>query len=160
MLDGGAPFYNVFETKDGRHVCVGSIEPQFYKLLIEKTGLAESDLPAQNDRAAWPAMRARLAAVFRTRSRDEWCALMEGTDVCFAPVLSMEEAPRHPQAEARAAFVELDGVTQPAPAPRFSRTQPEARAPRESGADTEAVLAEAGFSEAERRALREAGVVR
>jgi alpha-methylacyl-CoA racemase len=160
ILDGGAPYYNVFETRDGKHVCVGSIEPQFYALLLEKTGLAESDLPAQNDRAAWPAMRARLAAIFRTRSREEWCALMEGTDVCFAPVLSMAEAPRHPQAQARAAFVELDGVTQPAPAPRFSRTKPEARPPRESGADTDEVLREAGFSEAELSELREAGVVR
>ncbi|MBV9776800.1 MAG: CoA transferase, partial [Acetobacteraceae bacterium] len=105
-------------------------------------------------------MRERLAAIFRTRSRAAWCALMEGTDVCFAPVLTMEEALRHPHARARAAFVELDGVTQPAPAPRFSRTEPEASAPRENGADTEEVLREAGFSEAERRALREAGVVR
>ena len=160
ILDGGAPYYNVFETRDGKHVCVGSIEPQFYALLLKKTGLAESDLPAQNDRGAWPAMRARLAAIFRTRSREEWCALMEGTDVCFAPVLSMAEAPRHPQAQARAAFVELDGVTQPAPAPRFSRTKPEARPPRESGADTDEVLREAGFSEAELSELREAGVVR
>ncbi|MBV8616166.1 MAG: CoA transferase [Acetobacteraceae bacterium] len=160
ILDGGAPYYNVFETSDGKHVCVGSIEPQFYRLLLEKTGLTESHLPAQNDRAAWPAMRARLAAIFRTRSREAWCALMEGTDVCFAPVLTMAEAPRHPQAQARAAFVELDGVTQPAPAPRFSRTKPEARAPRPSGADTDEVLREAGFSDAERGALREAGVVR
>ena len=160
VLDGGAPYYNVFETQDGKHICVGSIEPQFYKLLLEKTGLGETDLPAQNDRAAWPAMRERLAAIFRTRSREAWCALMEGTDVCFAPVLSMAEAPRHPHARARTAFVELDGVTQPAPAPRFSRTEPEASAPRENGADTDEVLREAGFSEAERRALREAGVVR
>ena len=159
MLDGGAHFYGVFETRDGKHVAIGSIEPQFYKLLLEKTGLAEEPLPDQRDRAAWPEMRARLAAIFRTRTREEWCAIMEGTDICFAPVLSMTEAPRHPHAQARGAFVDIDGVPQPAPAPRFSRTPPEARVAPGRGADTEAVLREAGFGEGEVAELREAGVV-
>ncbi len=159
MLDGGAHFYGVFETKDGKHVAIGSIEPQFYKLLLEKTELSAAELPPQLDRAAWPAMRARLAAIFRTRTREEWCAAMEGSDVCFAPVLSMTEAPRHPHAEAREAFVDIDGVAQPAPAPRFSRTPPEARVAPSRGADTDAVLLGAGFSEAEVAELRGAGVV-
>lgn len=159
MLDGGAPFYGVFETRDGKHVAIGSIEPQFYKLLLEKIGLLEAELPPQLDRAAWPAMRARLAAIFRTRTREEWCAAMEGTDICFAPVLSMAEAPRHPHAEARGAFVEIEGVTQPAPAPRFSRTPPEARVAPGRGADTDAVLRESGFSKVEVAELRDAGVI-
>ncbi len=159
MLDGGAHFYGVFETSDGKHVAIGSIEPQFYALLLEKTGLAAEALPDQRDPAGWAAMRERLAAIFRTRTREEWCAIMEGTDVCFAPVLSMTEAPHHPHAQARGAFVEIDGVPQPGPAPRFSRTPPEARIAPERGADTDAVLTEAGFSEAEVAGLRSEGVV-
>ncbi len=159
MLDGGAPYYGVFETSDGKHVAIGSIEPQFYAMLLEKVGLTEEALPAQNDRSAWPAMRERLATIFRTRTRDAWCAAMEGTDVCFAPVLSMTEAPQHPHATAREAFVKIGGAAQPAPAPRFSRTPPEARIAPARGADTDPVLREAGFSEAETRALRGAGVI-
>jgi len=159
MLDGGAHFYGVFETSDGKHVAIGSIEPQFYALLLEKTGLAAEALPDQRDAAGWPAMRERLAAIFRTRTREEWCAVMEGTDVCFAPVLSMTEAPHHPHAQARGAFVNIDGVPQPGPAPRFSRTPPEARIAPERGADTDAVLTEAGFSAADVAGLRREGVV-
>ncbi|MDQ2801554.1 MAG: CoA transferase [Pseudomonadota bacterium] len=159
MLDGGAHYYNVYETKDGRHVSIGSIEPQFYRLLMEKTGLAGEELPEQMDRDAWPAMQERLAAIFRTKTRDEWCAIMEGTDICFAPVLSVAEAPDHPHARQRAAYVDIDGVPQPAPAPRFSRTQPSARVAPRRGQHTDAVLREHGFEEGEISRLRDGGVI-
>lgn len=123
MLDGAAPFYDTYETADGGHVAVGAIEPQFYALLREKLGLATDPLfDAQHDRAQWPAQKDRLAAVFRTRSRDAWSALFDGSDACVAPVLSMAEAAAHPHNVARATFVEPDGVMQPAPAPRFRKT--------------------------------------
>ena len=159
MLDGAAHFYNTYETSDGKHVSIGSIEPQFYATLLRLTGLDQEPLPDQHDRAAWPGLRARLAAIFRTHTRDEWCALMEGSDVCFAPVLSIAEAPRHPHAVARGAYVDMAGVPQPAPAPRFSRTPGAARVAPKRGADTDQVLAEAGFSPAEIAALREGGVI-
>jgi alpha-methylacyl-CoA racemase len=160
LLDTGAPFYDVYETADGKHVAIGSLEPQFYALLLEKSGIAADGLPHQHDRSWWPELRRRLTAAFKTRTRDEWCRVMEGTDVCFAPVLSIAEAPEHPQAVARRAFVDVDGVRQPAPAPRFSRTPPEvsSSAP-ERGAHTEEVLTGCGFSPAEVKDLREAGVV-
>jgi alpha-methylacyl-CoA racemase len=160
LVDGGAPFYEVYETKDGKYVCVGSLEPQFYALLVEKTGLAKEELPSQMDRSSWPRMKERLTAIFKSRTRDEWCAVMEGTDVCFAPVLSIAEAPDHPHAKARAAYVDVEGVRQPAPAPRFSRTAPAvqgAQPPR--GAQTDQVLGEAGFTDTEIKELRAAGVV-
>ncbi|MGH7042202.1 MAG: CaiB/BaiF CoA transferase family protein, partial [Acetobacteraceae bacterium] len=140
MLDGAAHFYNTYETADGAFVAVGAIEPQFYQLLLDAAGLGGEALPDQMDRAAWPGLRARLAAIFRTRTRAEWCALMEGTDICFAPVLSIAEAPAHPHAVARGAFVAMDGVPQPAPAPRFSRTPGAARVAPRRGAHTETVL--------------------
>src|SRR6185436_9927460 len=116
-------------TKDGKYVSVGSIEPQFYALLLEKTGLAGTALPPQNDRAAWPAMKETMIALFKTKTRDEWCALMEGSDVCFAPVMTIAEAPSHPHAKARHAYVDVGGAPQPAPAPRFSRTKEEFTTP-------------------------------
>jgi alpha-methylacyl-CoA racemase len=122
LLDGAAPFYSVYETADGRHLAVGALEPRFYAELLDRVGLAGEDLPAQHDRSGWPALRERLAAVFRTRTRDQWCQLLEGTDACVAPVLSLLEAPTHPHNQARATFIEVAGVPQPAPAPRFSRT--------------------------------------
>ena len=123
LLDGGAPFYDTYECADGKFVAIGSIEPQFYALLREKTGIADDPgFAAQFDRAAWPVSKQRLAAIFRTRTRDEWCAIMEMTDVCFAPVLSMAEAPAHPHNVARGTFVTVGGAVQPAPAPRFSAT--------------------------------------
>jgi alpha-methylacyl-CoA racemase len=122
LLDGAAPCYAVYETADARHLAVGALEPQFWAELLERVGLPADDLPPQLDQSSWPALRERLAAKFRTRTRDEWCALLEGTDACVAPVLSLLEAPTHPHHQARATFVEVDGVTQPAPAPRFSRT--------------------------------------
>lgn len=123
LLDGGAPFYDSYICADGKWVSIGSIEPQFYALLRDKLGLADDpDFAAQFDRAAWPARKQRLAAIFATKTRDEWCALMEMTDVCFAPILSMTEAPAHPHNMARETFIKLGGATQPAPAPRFSAT--------------------------------------
>jgi alpha-methylacyl-CoA racemase len=122
LLDGGAPFYDTYETADGRYIAVGAIEPQFYAELLERCGLDAEELPGQHDRAAWPAMKERFAALFRTRTRDEWCALLEGTDACVSPVLSLGEAQQHPHNVHRGTFVEAFGMPQPAPAPRFSRT--------------------------------------
>ncbi len=121
-LDGGAPWYGVYETADGRHVAVGAVEPQFYAALLHGLGLTEGDLPPRSDRSRWPEARARLAAIFRTRSRDAWVAAFDGVDACLSPVLSLAEAQVHPAARARAAFVAVDGQMHPAPAPRFSRT--------------------------------------
>ena len=131
ILDTGAPFYDAYETADGRFVAIGAIEPQFYAELRRRAGLdGDPDFDRQTETAAWPALKEKLAALFRTRTRDEWCALLEGPDSCFAPVLSMAEAPRHPHNVARGSFLEIGGVTQPAPAPRFSRTPAESpRAP-------------------------------
>jgi alpha-methylacyl-CoA racemase len=160
LLDGGAPFYDVYETRDGRFVSVGSIEPQFYEILLDKLGLAGADLPAQMDRAAWPALKERFAALFKTKTRAEWCQIMEGTDICFAPVLGIAEAPQHPHNRARQAHVNVEGVWQPAPAPRFSRTVAGVPgAAPERGAHTEEVLAEAGYSPGDVRALRQSGAV-
>ncbi len=122
MNDGGAHFYGVYETADGRYVSIAAMEPKFYAVLLDLVGLPADDLPDQWDPTGWPVLRDRLAAVFRTRTRQEWTDLLEGSDACFAPVLSMAEAPTHPHAVARDAFVRVDGVLQPAPAPRFSRT--------------------------------------
>ena len=160
MLDTGAHFYEVYETKDGKYVSIGSIEPQFYALLLQKLGLDGADLPAQMDRTAWPAMSKRFATIFKGKTRDEWCAIMEGSDVCFAPVLSIAEAPKHHHAAARGAYVDVGGAIQPAPAPRFSRTP--ADSPRVTpghGAHTDEVLAAAGFATTEIAAFRASGVI-
>jgi alpha-methylacyl-CoA racemase len=129
FIDGGAHFYGVYECKCGRFISIGAIEPQFYALLRELAGLSDPGFDAHNDRKAWPALRQKLAAVFTTMTRDEWCALLEGTDVCFAPVLTMTESPGHPHMAARKTFVTRHGVAQPAPAPRFSRTPSAIREP-------------------------------
>jgi alpha-methylacyl-CoA racemase len=161
LIDTGAHFYDTYETRDGKYVSVGSIEPQFYAELIEKLGLAGESLPPQMDRAQWPAQKQRIAAIFRTKTRDEWCRIMGGSDVCFAPVLSMGEAPSHPHIARRQTFVEVAGAVQPAPAPRFSRTRPEiARPPSHAGQHTDEALADWGFSAEEIRKLRDAGAVR
>jgi alpha-methylacyl-CoA racemase len=160
VLDGAAHFYDTYETADGKYVSVGSIEPQFYRLLLELTGVDAQEFSPQLDRARWPAFKQSLADVFKTKSQDEWCRIMEGTDVCFAPVLSMTDAPRHPHNQARGSFVEIAGVTQPAPAPRFSRsTGGTPSAPRPAGSDTSAVLASIGFSASRIQQLRESGAV-
>jgi alpha-methylacyl-CoA racemase len=160
-LDGGAHYYGAYETKDGKFVSVGSIEPQFYELLLKHSGLgAAGELPRQNDKGAWPSLKERLAAIFKTKTRDEWCAIMEGTDVCFAPALTVTEAYEHPHNRARGTFVEVEGVRQPAPAPRFSRTpgtiEGGAAVP---GAHSEAILAGLGLSAVEIGRLRESGAV-
>ena len=122
FLDGGAHFYGVYECSCGSFISIGSIEPQFYALLRDRAGLSETCFDAHLDRDAWPALKEKLVEVFKTKSRDEWCTIMEGTDICFAPILTMQEAPKHPHMAARKTFVTRHGVTQPAPAPRFSRT--------------------------------------
>lgn len=160
-LDGGCHHYNVYETLDGKFVSIGSNEPQFYKVLLDAVGLGDVALPAQSDRTQWPAMRARLAAIFKTRTREEWTALMEQKEICFAPVLSMTEAPRHPQNVARGSFVEVQGVVQPGPAPRFVRT-PSAisRGPAYAGEHSREVLADWGLAKDEIGALLAGGAVR
>lgn len=166
MLDTGAWYYDVFETADGRFISLGSIEPQFLAEMLRITGLADDvdgkgALPEQNDRSQWPAMKDRLAAVIRTRTRDEWCELLEGSDACFAPVLTPEEAAAHPHNAGRGTFTEVAGVVQPAPAPRFSRTAPEISGPpARPGQHTEEALADWGFTASEIAGLREASAVR
>jgi alpha-methylacyl-CoA racemase len=166
LLDTGAWFYEVYETADGGHVAFGSIEPQFFSELVRLTGLADDvdgrgPLPRQMDRDSWPDMKERLAAVIRTKTRDEWCRLMEGTDVCFAPVLSPGEAPAHPHNVYRATFEEVAGVVQPAPAPRFSRTPGAiANPPPHAGQHTSEGLAAWGFADDEIVKLQEAGAIK
>ena len=158
--DGGAHFYHVYETKDGEYVSVGSIEPQFYALLLRHTGLAGERLPPQTDRSAWPDMQKRFARIFKEKTRDEWTAIMEQTDICFAPVLRMSEAMRHPHNVHRASFVELDGVAQPAPAPRFLGTPTRVqRPPARTGEHTRAVLTDWGFAADEIATLHTVGAV-
>ncbi|HXM30959.1 MAG TPA: CaiB/BaiF CoA-transferase family protein, partial [Xanthobacteraceae bacterium] len=158
ILDGGAHFYGTYETKDGKFVSVGSIEPQFYALLLEKTGLKGESLPAQMDRKAWAQLKSRMEHIFRTKTRDEWCAIMEGTDICFAPVLTMKEASQHPHAKARGAYVDVSGFAQPAAAPRFSRTKESVKGPAaKRGQHTDEVLGEKGFSAKEIGELKAAG---
>ncbi|HTR57625.1 MAG TPA: CaiB/BaiF CoA-transferase family protein [Casimicrobiaceae bacterium] len=147
VLDSGAPWYDSYETKDGKFVAIGAIEPKFYAELIERLGLANEALPEQDDRAGWPALRKRFAAAFRARTRDEWSRVFEGSDACLAPVLTFHEAAVHPHALARDAHLAIGNVTQPAPAPRFSRTPGEVkRAPPERGAGGREALRDWGFS--------------
>lgn len=149
LLDGGAPFYATYACADGKFIAVGAIEPQFYAQLLALTGASDPAFARQWDSDGWPALKARFAALFATRARDAWCALLEGTDVCFAPVLDMDEAPRHPHNAARGTFVDVDGVTQPAPAPRFSRTPGQAGsvAGQGQGQDGAALLADWGWTD-------------
>jgi len=166
---GGAPFYDTYETLDRKYISIGSLEPQFYALLLEKLGLsAEAELQGLGlvsvgdaaARARWPALRRALQRVFKTRTREEWRDVLEGSDVCFAPVLTLEEAAHHPHNMARRTFIEIGGVAQNAPAPRFSRTPAATPTPGHvAGLDTETVLLEAGLSHAEFQRLRAAGVV-
>jgi len=159
MLDGGAHFYGVYETADGKFVSIGSIETQFYALLLEKLGIEPGELPQQMDARHWDALKLRFTDIFRTRTRDEWCRIMEGSDICFAPVLGLDEITSHPHIQARATFIEDEGAWQPAPAPRFDRTPPAipTRAVA-SGADTDTLLGEMGFSAEEIATLRKDGV--
>lgn len=160
LLDGGAHFYNTYETRDGKYICVGSIEPQFYELLLRHAEVTDAKFREQMNREEWPSMRDELARIFKTKTREEWCEVMEGTDICFAPVLSVWEAPQHPHNTARESFIELDGVTQPAPAPRFSRSRPDVRhGARIPGQDAAEVLRSFRYSEEEINELRSCGAV-
>ncbi|MBW1709381.1 MAG: CoA transferase [Deltaproteobacteria bacterium] len=160
FLDTGSHFYDTYETSDGKWVAVGSIEPQFYALLLKHTGIDDPGFQQQMDRTKWPKFKEKMTAVFKTKTRDEWCEIMEGTDVCFAPVLSMNEAMAYPHNVARNTFVEIDGVPQQAPAPRFSRTKPEIQGPPPTpGEHTESALRDWGLSSEEIKSLKEAGAI-
>jgi alpha-methylacyl-CoA racemase len=159
LLDTGAPFYEVYATRDGKYVGVGPIEPQFFALLREKLGLGPT-FGEQLDVASWPAQKEILRSLFRTKTREEWDAVFAGTDACVAPVLSMDEAPLHPHNVARSSFVTVGGAPQAAPTPRFSRTAPPMPEPmKDVGADTRSVLSDFGFSEGEIDRLLETGAV-
>lgn len=158
MLDTGAHFYEVYETADGGYISVGSIEPQFYALLLEKAELDPAVFGVQMNPAQWPDQKKALEQVFKQKTRAQWCDIMEGTDICFAPVLDLEEAPAHAHNQARQSFVSVDGMIQHAPTPRFSRTASAAPQPASKpGTDTRAVLADAGFSDADIEALLSSG---
>jgi alpha-methylacyl-CoA racemase len=160
MLAGSAPYYGTFATSDGKYLALGAIEPQFYALLIEKLGIDRKFLAAgyPAGRKHWPEAEAAIAAAVKSKTRDEWAAIFEGTDACVAPVLSLGEAARHPHNVARGSFVTVNGVEQHAPAPRFSRTTAApVQAPHRAGADSGEVLAEAGFSATEIEQLRASG---
>jgi alpha-methylacyl-CoA racemase len=160
MLDGGAHYYDTYECADGEYISIGSIEPQFYALLKQLAGLSEADFGAQNDQASWPQMKDKLTAVFKQKTQAQWCDIMEGTDVCFAPVLNFMDAPKHPANVARNTYIEVDGLAQPAPAPRFSRTPSIVQhGAHDPGQDTDAVLAAMGFGEQELASLRAAGAI-
>jgi alpha-methylacyl-CoA racemase len=160
MLDGGAHFYDTYETKDGKWISIGSIEPQFYAILREKAGLSDAIWDAQMDRGQWPEMKNKLIEVFKTKTRDEWCAIMEGTDICFAPVLSIKEAKDHAHNKARETIVERDGVAQPNIAPRFFGTPSEIQGPPPSiGEHTESALEDWGFSGGDIDALKKAEAI-
>jgi alpha-methylacyl-CoA racemase len=147
FLDTGAHYYDTYETADGQWISIGSIEPQFYALLLRLAGIDDPEFQAQQDKTKWPELKKKIAGLFKTRTRDEWCAIMQGTDICFGPVLTMGEALEHPHNVARKTFVEIEGVPQPAPAPRFSRTKPEIRGPALMGPEyTKAALLDWGFS--------------
>ena len=160
ILDSGAHFYEVYETSDGRYLSIAPIEPKFYAELLQRLGLEPGDPPRTATPDDWPIAKARLAALFRTRTRDEWRAVLEGTDACFAPVLSMDEAHHHPHNAERGTFVERDGIVQPNAAPRFDRTPSAIRSsPVAPGSGTRDVLADWGFTSAEIDGLSARGVV-
>jgi alpha-methylacyl-CoA racemase len=161
LLDTGAHFYDTYETADGKFISIGSIEPQFYAELRRIAGLAEdTDFDAQHDRSAWGPLKNKLTELFKSKTRDEWCALMEHTDVCFAPVLTMSEAIEHPHNKARGTFVEVGGDVQPAPAPRYSGTSTATPEPAPMPGDqTEGILESLGMEAGEIAKLREAGTV-
>jgi alpha-methylacyl-CoA racemase len=160
MLDTGAHFYDVYETADGQYLSVGAIEPQFYDALLDGLGLDKADLPWQHDREQWPALTEKFAAIFRTKTRDEWTAIYEGTDACVAPILSIPEALEHPHNVARGTFVEVAGVAQPGPAPRFARTPAVIPGPPpHAGQHTDDVLADIGADPDRIAKLRASGAI-
>jgi alpha-methylacyl-CoA racemase len=161
VLDSGAPFYDTYETKDGKFVSLGALETQFYGELVTRLGLADAGLPAQMDRAGWPQLRDRFTDLFKTKTRDEWCTILEQSDACFAPVLPMSEAANHPHIKARGTIIERDGVDQPAPAPRFSRTQATVqRSAPWPGQHTDEALLDWGFDADAITKLRDGGALR
>ena len=160
-LDGGCHHYNVYETSDGEHICIGTNEPKFYAVMLDIVGLGDADLPEQTGRKKWPEMRTKLAAIFKTKTREQWTGLMEQKEICYAPVLRMSEAFLHPQNVHRGSFIEVAGVTQPGPAPKFARrpgTPP--RDPAHAGEHTAEGLADWGIPEAEIAALLRSGAAR
>ncbi len=160
FLDGGAHFYDTYECKDGKYISIASIEPKFYQLLREITPLEDSIFDDQLSRESWPEQKKALKEIFQKKTQQEWCDLMEGTDICFAPVLNMAEAPEHPHNKARDTFIELEGIIQPAPAPRFSRTVPEVYpAPAYVGEHTEEVLKSIGMQDSDIEDLKASGEV-
>ena len=159
VIDGGAHFYGTYECADGKYLALGAIEPQFYRELIARCEISDPAFDAQWNEAEWPALRTHMAALLRTRTRDAWCELLEGTDACVAPVLDMDEAPRHPQMRARGTFVETAGVVRPGPAPRFERPALPVLPPPQIGAHTAQVLRGLGLSDVEIARLRAAGVI-
>lgn len=160
ILDGGAHFYDTYECADGEYISIGSIEPQFYAVLKERAGLTEEDFGAQNDQSQWSVMKKKLTTVIKQKTQAQWSEIMEGTDVCYAPVLNFLDAPKHPANIARNTYIEVDGVVQPAPAPRFGRTPSEVRhGGHDVGQDTDSVLAEMGFGEQELASLRSDGSI-
>ncbi|MFH2130287.1 MAG: CaiB/BaiF CoA-transferase family protein [bacterium] len=160
LLDGGAHFYDTYETADGKWISIGSIEPQFYALLLKHTGIEDEAFQNQMAIDHWPEWKEKLTAIFKTKTRDQWCDIMEGTDVCFAPVLSFAEVQDHPHNKARKSFIDVNGVLQPAPAPRFSRTQPEMRyPPPRKGEHNESALMDWGFQKEEIETLKSDQVI-
>ncbi|MDO9474043.1 MAG: CaiB/BaiF CoA-transferase family protein [Caulobacter sp.] len=160
LLDGGAHFYDTYQCADGKWISIGSIEPQFYALLLEKTGITDPEFANQMDRSAWPSLKAKLQDVLRTKTQAEWCAIMDATDICFAPVLDLEEAPKHAHNVARETFVTIEGVVQPAPAPRFSATPGAIQGPPPKiGAHNDEALTDWGFTAAEVATLKEKGAL-
>jgi alpha-methylacyl-CoA racemase len=160
LVDSGSHFYDVYQTADGKYISIAAIEAKFYDELLQRLGLEHETLADQMDRQHWPALTERLAELFRTKTRQQWCDILEGTDVCFAPVLSFDEAPHHPHNKTRETFIEIDGVVQPAPAPRFSRTPSEVqRPPAAAGEHTEAGLLDWGFAQEEIEQLRQVGAI-
>ncbi|HEX5616662.1 MAG TPA: CaiB/BaiF CoA-transferase family protein [Acidimicrobiia bacterium] len=161
VLDTGAPFYDTYETADGKFVSIGALEPQFYAELLQKLGLDGEELPHQMDRSGWPVLRERFTTLFKSKTRDEWSAILEHTDACFAPVLTMSEAAAHPHVQARTTIIERDGVAQPAPAPRFSRSAPEVqRSAPWPGQHTDEALTDWGIGADDVATLREAGAIK
>lgn len=160
MVDSGSPFYDVYETSDGRYVSVGAVEKKFYADLLDRLGLDQNELPRQNDKAGWPALRDRFGSVFLSKTQAEWCEIFDGSDACFAPVLDINEAVHHPHNQYRKTHVDIDGVINPAPAPRFSHTPSEiTKTPSAIGEDSSEVLAAWGYSETAIDDLKAKGVI-
>jgi alpha-methylacyl-CoA racemase len=160
IVDSGSHFYDVYECADGRYVSIGSMEPQFYSELLSRLGIEDLDPAQQMNDEEWPKLKERFAALFRTKTRQEWCEVFEDSDACFAPVLSIEESRKHPHAAARQSFISIEGIEQPAPAPRFSRSRPEVtRRAAKVGEHTAEVLSDWGFSQSEIESAREGGLI-